>query len=27
VPRGSVVYLITKGHELYLASQRKDIEP
>lgn len=27
VPRGSVVYLISKGHELYLASQRKDIEP
>ena len=27
VPRGSVVYLITRGHELYLASQRKDIEP
>lgn len=28
VPRGSVVYLISKGHEMYLASQReKDIEP
>ena len=27
VPRGSVVYLISKGHELYLASQRKDIVP
>lgn len=27
VPRGSVVYLISKGHEQFLASQRKDIEP
>ena len=27
VPRGSVVYLISKGHELFLVSQRKDIEP
>lgn len=28
VPRGSVVYLISKGHEMYLAQQReKDIEP
>ena len=27
VPRGSVVYLISKGHELFLASQRKDIVP
>ena len=27
VPRGSVVYLINKGHELYLANQRKNIEP
>lgn len=28
VPRGSVVYLISKGHELFLASQRQNgIEP
>lgn len=27
VPRGSVVYLISKGHEQFLAQQRKDIEP
>lgn len=27
VPRGSVVYIISKGHEQFLAEQRKDIEP
>lgn len=27
IPRGSVVYLISKGHELYLAEQRKDVAP
>lgn len=27
VPRGSVVYLISKGHEQFLSEQRKDVEP
>lgn len=26
VPRGSVVYLVSKGHELHLADQRKEVE-
>jgi hypothetical protein len=26
IPRGSVVYLISKGHEMYLAEQRKEVE-